>query len=164
MAGDLGEEERKSACKCGFVIFKLEDPLHSFVPSNFADDSDGWKTFFGVPGYTPAGLSNTRTAHSRPDLRTLIHPTGTPTTGVYDGSIICVQMANMERLSNSDCLSCDEDILLHYCINRKALLPPILLLRRLLLLPRQVLAYNLFPRPCLLPFPMFILPPPILLL
>jgi hypothetical protein len=52
MAGDLGEEERKSAGKCEFVTFKLEDPLHSSVPSNFADDSDGWKTFFGVPGYS----------------------------------------------------------------------------------------------------------------
>ncbi len=52
MAGDLGEEERKSACKRRFVTFKLEDPLDSFVPDNFADNSDGWKTFFGVPGYT----------------------------------------------------------------------------------------------------------------
>jgi hypothetical protein len=50
MAGDLGEEERKSACKNGIYTFALEDPLLSTLPDNFADDADG--QFFGVPGYT----------------------------------------------------------------------------------------------------------------
>ncbi len=52
MAGDLGEEECKSACKHGIYTFKLDDPLQSTVPNKFAEDSDGGKTFFGVPGYT----------------------------------------------------------------------------------------------------------------
>jgi hypothetical protein len=52
MTGDLGEEERKSACNRRCVTFKLEDPRDSSVPGNFADNLDGWKSFFGVPGYT----------------------------------------------------------------------------------------------------------------
>ena len=52
MAGDLGEEERKSACKHGIFTFTLDDPLQSSVPNEFAEESDGWETFFGVPGYT----------------------------------------------------------------------------------------------------------------
>ena len=52
MAGDLGEEERKSACKNGIFTFTLEDPLLETLPENFVDDAEGWEKFFGMPGYT----------------------------------------------------------------------------------------------------------------
>jgi hypothetical protein len=50
--GPLGEEERRSACKYGIFTFKLDDSLQSTLPDKFADDSDSWERFFGVPGYT----------------------------------------------------------------------------------------------------------------
>jgi len=40
MAGDLGEEERKSAGKNGIFTFTLEDPLLSTLPENFDDDAE----------------------------------------------------------------------------------------------------------------------------
>ncbi len=52
MAGDLGEEERKSACKNGIFTFTLEDPLLVALPENFDDNAEGWEKFFGMPGYT----------------------------------------------------------------------------------------------------------------
>ena len=52
MAGDLGEEERKSACENGIFTFTLEDPLLETLPENFVDDAEGWEKFFGMPGYT----------------------------------------------------------------------------------------------------------------
>ena len=56
MAGDLGEEERKSACKNGIFTFTLEDPLLDELPENFDDDAQGWEHFFGKPGYTKVSL------------------------------------------------------------------------------------------------------------
>jgi hypothetical protein len=52
MAGDLGEEERKSACKNGIFTFTLEDPLLDALPENFDDDAQVWEHFFGKLGYT----------------------------------------------------------------------------------------------------------------
>lgn len=52
MAGDLGEEERKSACKNGIFTFTLEDPLLAALPENFDINAEGWEKFFAVPGYT----------------------------------------------------------------------------------------------------------------